>query len=446
MTFFAGFVLMCALSLANPLFGIINYIMIYQVNPTTSWWGRPMTELGIRFSMTAAVFLFFGMAVNWGRLNRVRPLICLWQLLLILLVGIAALSRLTGVEVTDWPTEVMIEKFAKLAVFVLCLTHLVSDRQSFNVLLWTLVVGSLVLGYDAYTAPPDEFLRGRLSAVGGPDFRASSGLAAHMAAMLPLIGVALMATRNWKWRILALVAGAFSVNTIILCRTRSAFVALIVGAIAAVLLAPQARRFRIYMAILIAAISSNALTDQYFWMRMETLQDKEYLAKDEAATLRKRVWAAGMVMIADRPQGVGCGNFTRVIGRYDPEVKYRASHNTFLVCCAELGVHGALIFLLIILVTIGQLRECKRMAARSRDPPGTVLMVYGITLSMIIYFAAGLFTERFYVESFWWVMAMPTCLVRAVRREIAEDALVPELAATPVTAYAREWLPVPAAD
>ncbi len=423
MSFFALFVVLCTLSLVNPLIGVVNYLMIYQVNPTTSWWGKPMAELGIRFSMTAALFLVIGMVINWGRLPKVRPLIGVWQALLILLVAIAILSRLIGLEVADPRPGVILEKFIKLSIFVLCLTHLVSDRKSFNVLLWTFVCGSLVLGYDAFTAPQWQFIRGRLDSVGGPDFRASSGLAAHMAAMLPLIGVAVLTSKRWSWRIVALLAGAFTVNTIILCRTRSAFVALIVGAAIAGLLAPRRRRFRVYAAVLVASVASYALTDQYFWDRMATLRDDEYMAQDAAAILRKRIWATAFVMIADQPQGVGCGNFPRVISRYDYELNNREAHNTFIRCCAELGIHGALVFFLLILTSFFQLRECKRLARHSRDPPGTTLMVYGITLSIIVYLTAGVFTERFYVESLWWVLAMPTCYSRAIRREVAEAEL-----------------------
>ena len=441
MSFFAAFMVMCALSLVYPILGVVNYMMIYQTNPTTTWWGKPMANLGIRFSMTAAVFMILGMVLNWGRLSKTRTLICTWQVLLIALVIIAAISRLIGVEVTDWPTHVTVEKFAKLAFFVLCLTHLVSDRRSFSIVLWTLVCGSLILGYDAFTAPRWEFIRGRLTAVGGPDFRDSSGLAVHMAAMLPLIGVALLTTKCWKWRILALLSGAFTVNTIILCRTRSAFVALLVAALAAVLLAPQRRRSRVYAAIFVAAVASNSLTDKYFWDRMNTLQDEEYMAKDPAASLRRIVWATALEMISDHPQGIGCGNFARVVGDYDLRVRHRGSHNTFVLCCTELGIHGFIVFALLILASLVQIHRCKRLAGQSRDPPATTLMCYGMVLSIIVYLTAGLFTERFYVESFWWVLALPTCLSRIVRREVVESELEPELRAH--APALDEWGPLP---
>lgn len=433
-TFFGLFVVMCILSLVNPLVGVVNYMMIYQVNPTTSWWGVPLNELGIRFSMLAALSLGIGMILNWERLPKVRPLLCTWQILLITLVGVAVLSRWIGLEVTNWPTGIVLEKFIKLSIFVLCVTHLVSNRKNFHVLLWTIVCGSLLLGYDAYSAPRWEFIRGRLQSVGGPDFRASSGLAAHTAAMLPLIGVAALSVKKWRWKLLAGLSGALTFNALVLCRTRSAFIGLIATGVVAVLLAPRAMRLKVYAALIIAMIASYSLTDGYFWDRMNTLQDDEYMEQDIAVSLRKEVWAAAFAMIADKPQGVGCGNFRRVIERWDMKVRYRASHNTFIVCCAELGIHGAMIFLLLIMTTFVQLYECRGLAKYSSDPPGDRLIVYGMTLSIIAYMVTGLFTERFYVESFWWVLAMPTCFSRALNREVAERVLEPEL-----QKYAPNW-------
>jgi len=442
LSFSALFMGLCALSLVYPIVGAVNYIMIYQVDPSTSWWGKPLAELGVRFSMTAALFLALGMMANWKRLPQLRPLICTWQALLILLVVSAIVSRVIGVSVNDPRPNIILDKFIKLSVFALCLTHLGSTRRNFNIILWALVFGSLIIGYDAFNAPLDQFSSGRLDDVGGPDFRASSGLAAHMVAMLPLIGVAVLTARNWLWRIAALVSGAFTVNAVILCRTRGAFVAFLVGGAVAALMAPRRRRVRVYVAILIAVVASNALTDKHFWSRMNTLRNDEYMAQDTAATLRKRVWAAAFTMVADYPQGVGCGVFPRVIAWYDVTIDNRDPHNTFIRCCTELGIHGAFIFFLLILTAFLQLHNCRRLAGQTRDPRATSLATYGIGLSMIMYLTAGMFTDRFYVESLWWVLAMPTCLQRAVRREVAEVAPEPELEST--APALDEWGPLPA--
>ena len=152
------------------------------------------------------------------------------------LLLISALSMLIGVEYTG-STAFAFEKFWKMIVFVIFLTQLASTRRNFRLTLWALVVGSLYIGYDAFTAPPSTFAYGRLELVGGPDFFTTSGTAAHLSAMLPLIGTAFLISKSWTWRLCALISGALACNAIIMCRTRSAFVGMAMGVVAAFVMA-----------------------------------------------------------------------------------------------------------------------------------------------------------------------------------------------------------------
>ena len=38
----------CVMSLVNPIWGAVTYMMVYQVDPAVTWWGKPLMELGIR--------------------------------------------------------------------------------------------------------------------------------------------------------------------------------------------------------------------------------------------------------------------------------------------------------------------------------------------------------------------------------------------------------------
>ena len=51
--YFIFFWVTCAASLINPIWGVVNYILVYQANPTVTWWGKPITDLGLRFSLIA---------------------------------------------------------------------------------------------------------------------------------------------------------------------------------------------------------------------------------------------------------------------------------------------------------------------------------------------------------------------------------------------------------
>ncbi len=421
-----GFLMMffglCSTSLFVPILGVANYMLVYQIAPEHTWWYKPIAHLGIRYSMTSAVCMMFGMVISLPRLPGVKPLVNLWDAAAILLLMVVILCDITGLPPS--PLSLMLtEKYLKMMVFVFCLTRLTTTKQNFTIVIWVLVIGSLYIGYDAWTAPRGAFSRGRLEFIGGPDFRHSSGLSAHMASMLPIIGACFMVTPSWKLRAIIAVSGALTVNTIILCRTRSAFVGLAVGGVIALIFAPKRMRLKTYLAIGIAAVCAYALTDVAFWERMSTLNDRTALQSDKSAMGRVDIWKAAGKIVTQYPLGVGIGNFETTMQKTHPHIGRRAAHNTFVLCVTELGVQGLCLFLIIVAASFHSAWRCVRRADQTHDPAWTRFMGYGLILSMVTGFGAQMFTERLYTEAFWWILALPTCLHRVVVREISEKRL-----------------------
>lgn len=401
------------LSLLVPVLGVANYMLIYQVYPEHAWWHIPIESLGIRYSMTAAVCLMLGILINLPRMPSVRPMLGVWDIAVLCMVFVVIVSEFTGIG-PSIQSAALTDKFVKMMVFVFCLTRVTTTRRNFTIVLWALVLGSMYIGYDAWTAPRGAFSRGRLEGVGGPDFRHSSGLSAHMAAMLPLIGAALLTIRYKSLKAVALLSGALTVNTVVLCRTRSAFVGLCVGAIVAVLFAPKRLRMRTYTTMAVAAVCAFALTDNSFWDRMNTLTNRTELANDRAAMGRVEIWGAARRIVAEHPLGVGIGNFPRVLQETNPELGRRAAHNTIILCVAELGLQGIILFGIALTTSIVCSLSCLLRAGKSSDPKWYRYMAYGLLLSIAISFGTQLFTERLYTESFWWVLALPGCLRRII--------------------------------
>ncbi len=410
-------------SLVIPALGVANYMLIYQVYPEHAWWHIPIEALGIRYSMTAAVCLMLGILINLPRLPAVRPVLSLWDLCAIGMMFTVGFGEFIGLPPSA-DSVALTDKFIKMMIFVFCLTRVTTTRTSFTIVMWALVLGSLYIGYDAWTAPRGAFARGRLEVVGGPDFRHSSGLAAHMSAMLPLIGATFLATRSWFLRVIPMVSGALAVNTVVLCRTRSAFVGLLLGTIGAVVLAPRKRRLKTYVAVVFAGVCAYALTDSLFWERMSTLRSPETLKQDTAAMGRITIWITARQVVAENPLGVGIGNLPKTLMRVDPKVGRRAAHNTFILCITELGVQGFALFAVIVVTALYYALYCHRRADRTSDPPWTRFMAYGLVLSILISCGTQLFTERLYTESFWWILALPGCLRRVVLHDL-ETEMVP---------------------
>lgn len=425
--FFGLFWVACAMALVNPIWGVVTYMLVYQIHPPDTWWGMPLTALGLRFSMLAAVFTLLGMFTGRKHVPEVRPAFTAWEWGVLALVVIAAMNLAIGVGYGPRTLQ-MFEKLWKVLLFVLILGRLATTRHNLRLVVWALVVGSLYVGYDAFTAPSSSFWLGRLEQIGGPDFSTTSGAAAYMAAMLPIVGTAFLIARRWRWRLLACVSGVLLINAIILCRTRSAFVGLLFGALSAVLVTPRVRRYRIYLLLIIGAAGAFSLTDDYFLDRMGTLTDKQALAEDPAAVTRTEIWWISLRILSDHPLGIGTGNFTKVVGLYSPEHYKRATHNTLITCFVELGIQGGIVFVLMIMGSVRMLYRSARMAHLSDDPVETRMLAFGFFVSLVTYFVTALGTRRFYCESFWWILVLPLCLHRVVNREAVAEVEVPQLA------------------
>ncbi len=425
--YFSLFWVGCLAALFNPIWGVVNYMAAYQSNPPVTWWGKPLSQLGMRFSMLAAGFTLIGLLTGRRKVPLVRPALSFWEMCAISLVLVAILNTMLGTGFGP-SARGAFDKFWKLQIFVLILARLATTRVNLNLVLWTLVLGSLQMGYDAYTAPVSAFWKGRLTSFGGSDINTSSTAAAHLTAMLPIIGVVYMCTRSWLWKIAALASGAFTVNAIVLCRTRSAFVGIVCGALVAIIMAPRARRFRIHAMLIIGGLLALTLTDSHYWERINTLTQQQTFEEDYAAVSRFDIWLASVDILSDYPLGVGLGNFTHVIGQYDPRYANRSPHNTMILCFVELGIVGGIIFLILIAESFRLILRCYRMASQIEEDIKTKLLIYGMLVSLVSYFIAGLGTERFSCESFWWILVLPLCMHRTIMREVTAEAEMPALA------------------
>lgn len=406
----------CVAALFNPIWGVLNYLLVYQLDPTDRWWGIPIHDLGLRFSLIAALSVVLGMLLSRNKLPRFWPAYSWWEVGVVVLFFIGLINVLTGIGFGPG-AQGEFEKFWKVLLFTLLLGRVAASRANLQIVLWGFVIGSLFLGYDAYTAPQSAFVLGRLEHIGGPDFSTTSGAAAHLSAVLPLIGVTFLITRDWKWKLVAILSGGLTVNAIIMCRTRSAFIGMVAGLLTAVLVAPKARRYRIHALMVAGACMAFALSDDHFWDRMSTLTNQEALKTDLAAVSRQEIWLAAVHIFEDHPLGIGVGNFVNMIGQYDPRHHKRATHNSLVVCFVELGLQGGLVFLILVAGSLRLIHLSYRNAKESTEPLETQLMAYGFLIALVTHLVTALGTQRFYCESFWWMLAFPLCLHRIVQQE-----------------------------
>ncbi len=402
----------------TPLLGVYAYLVTYNVNPLGQWWGSYLPGWAYRYSLILGLVTLAGFLVHNRKLRFGRAFFLQEKLLLAFLL-VVVLSIFLGQVGEEVHYNVL--KMAKLTGFILLASHIVTTRKRYEGLLWCFVLSGLFLAMELHTGG-GVMQGGRLHAgVGGSDFSEGNFLAAHFGLLLPLLG-GLYLLGGWKAKGLCLVTGVLVANSIVMTRSRGAFLALFVGLVWAVIkssrLGSHRRRF-IALMILGLCGASVLLVDDGFWERMRTMQADEV---DTSAQGRLDAWRGALEMAADYPLGVGVGGFFQYIGDYAPSMAGMDTHNTYLRCLAELGVQGAIVLLLLVLGGFAMLSAITRQAAAL--PPGMaeIYRVHAFTAgaAMVIYLTAAVFISSVYVEEFYWLLMLPVFLKRALDNELAD--------------------------
>lgn len=440
--FLAYFFGSCAGTLAIPMLGVICYVVLYHIYPQTTWWGKSIEFLGLRYSFICGLCLLIGTVVNCGRLRFGRRFLHPLEWALVLMFFCMILSSVTGMP-WDERTEYVLDKMAKVLLFVFLLSHVAVTRKQLWQLTIVLVALTLYLGHEAKIAPPGAFANNRLNGIGGPDFRESAGLAVHLFALMPFVAV-LLRCRSFWLKLLAFFAACYGLNAIVLCRARSAFLAGMITAVFAIFYIPRGHR-RWAICVLVLAIAGGfSLSDTYFWDRMETIWSPAE-QRDYSAASRFDIWAAAWRMFTDNPLGIGIGQFERQIVNYcagDKLLAGRDAHNSYVLCLAEMGLPGIVTYLATLGLSWATMSQLNRKVRRKlADPLFFQLLIFANRLALLVYMISGLFISRLYTEGIWWFIAMPVCIRRAVENELREESLAVApagTAAVPALALSRQ--------
>jgi O-antigen ligase len=213
-------------------------------------------------------------------------------------------------------------------------------------------------------------------------------------------------------------------NTIVLCRTRSAFVGLIAGTVVAMFMAPRRRRALIYGALLVGSFSAYSLTDNFYWERVNSTFEVENHKRDPTIQSRIELWGISLQMFTEHPFGVGVGQFRHRLADYNTgEQKYafnlprRVTHNSYLLCATELGLHGTLVLAMLVGISLYKIRRAMHLSRALPFTDEAHVLAYCCMIALVTYLGASAFTDRLYTESFWCIMALPACLERSLRFE-----------------------------
>jgi O-antigen ligase len=397
----------------HPVLGVIGYVITYVVAPSSQWWGVDLATMGMRYSFFMAVALALGVILQSRKLMFPGKLYG-QEVLFLLLVGWVFVSSYVGLP--GYMGDNFAIKLFKVAIFLWMLIRIVDSQANYEVFLWTLVLTSAYVGFDALGVSTAQF--GRIDrGVGGSDFAEGNFLATHFAMVLPFIGVFFMKGSK-KQKIILLVAGVLLVNGIVLCRSRGVFVALGAGVFSAIFWAPKVWRNKVIALVIVGMIGSFFLVDKGFVERMGriNLNVVNLEEQDDSTVGRIMAWKAALAMAKNHTLGIGQGNFSHHVGYYQPAIPGKDAHNTYLRALAELGLPGVFLIGAMIWNAFRTLREQKRRIEFHELPHDLLLHVYAQSVALVIFLAAGMFITETYIEEFYWLLMFPVLLARVVDR------------------------------
>jgi len=145
---------------------------------------------------------------------------------------------------------------------------------------------------------------------------------------------------------------------------------------------------------------------------------------DASSQGRLAIWKAGFQLFLERPWfGHGYGEFPRRVGKYNPNVRMRDPHNTFLGIASEMGIFALMAFVVTLLLI---LRACHHVYHHARDGFMRSVGLAGVGMVMGVasanFFGSRLDTTE--LMAYFWILSAIILQydrdLRAERRENGE--------------------------
>jgi len=375
-----------------PPAGVWGFLFESNFSPSPRWWGRPLMDLGQRWSFYIGVAMGLGVLLNWDRYSSV-PLMKHWQTTLIILFTVNAFLVTQWAYDYDTSWRDAMQYLNWLLVYI-CIIKTHSDRKWLPVILFIYIFFCVKAGWDTTFDPPRD-----REVFGGPTtaFQGNS-LSGHAAALLPLVGVyAVSPILKWRYRIACLVGAPLLLNIVAYGESRAAFLALGCGGVMTLLAAKGRLRRMVIVGLLLGVLAGARLFHEQFWWRMKTIQTYE---EDTSATARIGAWKDAWRLAQENPFGYGSEAFDLGL-RSQPN----STHNMFFEILVAWGWQGVLLFFGMISLTM---RDCWKLRnalwrpgekTQSREWLDSV----GILAVLVTMLVIAVFMNRVRWE-LWWVL------------------------------------------
>jgi O-antigen ligase len=396
----------------HPRFGMLAYLMAFYVHPPSRWWNYALPE--IRWSLLASIVTVIAIFLHLPKNPDQRPWLSTRAArLLLLLTAWMWIQNLWGLDAEEtFFISVLYGKFLILFYFIY---RLADSGENIRWLMLAHLAGCLYLGVVALGTD----VSGRLDGVGGPGIDDSNTLSLHLVTGALCGAMLILVERGWRLYF-SVVAMAFTLNTIVLCGSRGAFLALVCGFLVLAFLKPAEFKRRFYFLAALGVVMFLFVASATFWNRISALTEAATGATelDRSAEGRLEIIRAQWKMAARYPWGTGHRG-TLALSRQYLDDKYlatdsqgvaqtRASHNTFMTALVEHGVPGAIAFIAFVLWG----RRAVRVVASSPLGRNPITKSYtaAVAAGLLSLLVSGMFVDCMIVEVTIWLFAILAAL------------------------------------
>lgn len=148
------------------------------------------------------------------------------------------------------------------------------------------------------------------------------------------------------------------------------------------------------------------------------------MGDDQTSQLRLTHWQNAQQVIKNNPFGIGYYNWEYYYPAHFDVIKYEEIHNTVLQVFVELGYHGGILFLLMIIaafiLNIRTIREMDRID--KAEAVAMAAIARGVNLGLLGTFVSALFMSVLFYPIFWLAFAL-TSASRHISKRIVDESL-----------------------
>lgn len=379
----------------RPYIGIYIWTWLGFMNPHRLTWGfaysLPFAQISAVVTLLAMLASREPKQIPWTRETVLLLVFILWMFITTIF------SLYPDLAWVQW------NKVWKIMFMLYITLMLINTKQKLDWLVWV-IVGSI--GFYGVKGGVFTIVHGGAYHVQGPAETFIGGnneIALALIMTIPLMRYLQLRMENvWlhKGMILAMwLTGIAAIGT----QSRGALVGMV--AMGGFLLLKSRNWFFTLLAILAVAGAVVSIMPEAWWDRMASIQSYE---EDKSATNRINAWWTAFYLAQDRATGGGFETFQKgVFQIYAPDpVEHPDVHSIFFEVMGEHGFIGFAMFMLLGLFTWNTGTRIKRLARRREETKWAVDLASMVQVSLVGYAATGAFLGLAYFDYYYTLIAV----------------------------------------